>query len=123
ALLIENALLGLIAGVLGMVGVGLAMVWINDQRPQAQLSLDPVLAVVMTGVSVALALLSASLVAWRPTHVRPLEVLRNEERGVIPGLRATAAESVQGPPCRGFGGVRQSILARYTRVEGAPGVR
>jgi putative ABC transport system permease protein len=77
-LLIENALLGLVAGVLGMVGVGLAMVWINAQQPQAFLSLDGLLAVVMVGVSVALALLSASLVAWHPTHVRPLEVLRNE---------------------------------------------
>ncbi|MDQ6695111.1 MAG: FtsX-like permease family protein [Chloroflexota bacterium] len=77
-LLAENALMGLIAGVLGMAGVALAMLWINNAVPQALLSFDPVLAVEMVGIAVALALLSAVAVAWRPTHVRPLDVLRNE---------------------------------------------
>jgi putative ABC transport system permease protein len=77
-LLIENAMLGLLGGALGMVGVGIAIWWINNAQPQANLSLSPLLVLLMIGVSIALAMLSAALVAWRPTHIRPLEVLRNE---------------------------------------------
>lgn len=77
-LLIENALLGFIGGVLGMIGVGVAIIVINKLAPQAMLSLDPVLAFVMIAVAIALALISTTLVAWQPTRVRPLEVLRNE---------------------------------------------
>jgi putative ABC transport system permease protein len=74
----ENALLGLLAGTLGMVTVAIAMAGINILQPGAELSLDPVLAVVMVGVAVLLALGTTALVAWQPVHARPLDVLRNE---------------------------------------------
>lgn len=77
-LLIENAMLGFLGGVLGMVGVAVAIWWINNAQPGADLSLSPPLVLLMIGISIALAMVSAALVAWRPTHVRPLEVLRNE---------------------------------------------
>jgi putative ABC transport system permease protein len=77
-LLIENGLLGFFAGAAGMAAVGLATVWLNNAQPAAKLSLDPWLVAGMTAVSVSLALLSTLLVAWQPSHVRPLEVLRNE---------------------------------------------
>ena len=54
------------------------MYWIDSQEPQAQLTLSPRLVVLMIGISMFLAMSSAALVAWQPTHVRPLEVLRNE---------------------------------------------
>ncbi len=77
-LLIENALLGALAGCLGMIAVGGVVVYINATRPAAQLSLDPLLAGVMIGVAVAVALLSTTLVAWHPIHSRPSAVLRSE---------------------------------------------
>ena len=77
-LLLENALLGLLAGVLGMIAVAGAMAFINLQRPAAQLALDPWMAAGMVALSAALALGVTVLVAWQPTHVRPLEVLREE---------------------------------------------
>jgi putative ABC transport system permease protein len=77
-LLVENGLLGFFAGAAGMAAVGVATVWLNNAQPSAKLSLDPWLVVGMIAVSVSLALLSTLLVAWQPSHVRPLEVLRNE---------------------------------------------
>jgi putative ABC transport system permease protein len=77
-LAMENALLGLLAGTLGMVTVAIAMAGIDILQPGADLSLDPVLAVAMIGVSVLLALGTTALVAWQPVHTRPLDVLRNE---------------------------------------------
>jgi ABC-type antimicrobial peptide transport system permease subunit len=77
-LLIENALLGALAGGLGMIAVGAVVAYIDATRPAAQLSLDPGLAGVMIGVAVAVALLSTTLVAWHPSHSRPAAVLRNE---------------------------------------------
>jgi putative ABC transport system permease protein len=77
-LALENALLGLLAGVAGMGAVAIAMAGINYLRPAALLSLDPRLAAIMVGVSVALTLLVTALVAWQPARVRPLTVLREE---------------------------------------------
>ena len=77
-LALENALLGVLAGVAGMGAVAIAMAGINYLRPAALLSLDPGLAAIMVGVSVALTLLVTALVAWQPTRVRPLAVLREE---------------------------------------------
>lgn len=76
-ILLENGLLGLIAGVFGIVAVwgvlqGLERVW------DMPLVLVPGTAGGMMLLAVVLALTSAMLVAWRPTHVRPLTVLRGE---------------------------------------------
>ncbi len=46
-LAVENSLLGLLAGVLGMGAVAVAMALVNAWRPAAQLSLDPGLAGLM----------------------------------------------------------------------------
>ncbi len=75
---VEYALLGLVAGAAGMGAVGLAFRIINRLRPAAQLALDPVQAPAMIAAAILIALASAVAVAWRPTHARPLEVLRQE---------------------------------------------
>lgn len=74
----EYALLGLVAGIAGMGAVALAFQAINHLRPAARLALDPLQAPMMIAAAVAIALASAVVVAWHPTHARPLEVLRQE---------------------------------------------
>jgi putative ABC transport system permease protein len=76
--LVESALLGLLAGVIGICGDIIAVNWINSQQARAALSVSPLLAAFMVAVSIALAILATALVAWQPARVRPLEVLRNE---------------------------------------------
>ncbi len=76
--LLEQGWLGLIAGASGMLALMVAVPLINRAQPSANLAMHPVLTPVMVALSVWIALLSAILVAWRPTQVRPLEVLRNE---------------------------------------------
>ncbi len=75
---VEYALLGLVAGVAGMGAVALAFGVINRLRPAARLVLDPVQAPMMIAVAIVIAFASAVAVAWRPTHARPLDVLRQE---------------------------------------------
>jgi hypothetical protein len=75
---VEYALLGLVAGVAGMGAVALAFRAINRLRPAARLALDPVQAPAMIAVAILIALASALAVAWRPTHARPLDVLRQD---------------------------------------------
>lgn len=77
-ILIENSLLGLIAGITGMGGVAVAIAVLNRLQPAADMHMNAVLAFAMIVVAIAIALASATLVAWHPTQVRPLEVLRNE---------------------------------------------
>lgn len=75
---VEYALLGLVAGVAGMGAVAFAFRVINHLRPAARLALDLAQASAMIAVATAIALASAVAVAWRPTHARPLKVLRQE---------------------------------------------
>lgn len=75
---VEYALLGLVAGVAGMGAVAVAFRAINRLRPAARLALDPVQAPAMIAVAILIALASAVAVAWRPTHARPLDVLRQD---------------------------------------------
>jgi putative ABC transport system permease protein len=75
---LEYSLLGLLAGCAGMGAVALAFRLINHLRPNARLVLEPAQVPGMIVLATAIALTSALLVAWRPTHVRPLEVLRQE---------------------------------------------
>jgi len=51
---------------------------INLTQPGARLVVEPLIVSVMLVLSVGIAVVSAALVAWRPTRVRPLEVLRYE---------------------------------------------
>jgi predicted lysophospholipase L1 biosynthesis ABC-type transport system permease subunit len=75
---VEYALLGLVAGVAGMGAVSLAFRAINRLRPAARLALDPAQGPAMIAVAILIALASAVAVAWRPTHARPLDVLRQD---------------------------------------------
>lgn len=75
---VEYALLGLVAGVAGMGAVALAFGIINRLRPAARLVLDPAQAPAMIAAAIVIAFASAIAVAWRPTHARPLDVLRQE---------------------------------------------
>lgn len=75
---VEYALLGLLAGVAGMGAVALVFRAINRLRPAARLALDPAQAPAMIALAILIALASAVAVAWRPTHARPLDVLRQD---------------------------------------------
>ncbi len=76
--LLEQGLLGVIGGALGMIGVALAIVVIDQLQPAAKLTFDLPQAALLTVVTTAFAMIAALLVAWQPTHVRPLTVLRED---------------------------------------------
>jgi predicted lysophospholipase L1 biosynthesis ABC-type transport system permease subunit len=76
--LLEHGLLGLLGGAAGTVAVAMMIRVLNAVEPQAQLSFRLLPGLGITLVAVAIALLSAALVAWHPTRVRPLAVLRDE---------------------------------------------
>lgn len=78
AFLSEYGFLGAFGGVFGILGAALAIVVLNLSLTAGQLVIDPTILVGMLVFSVAIALLSAVLIAWRPTRVRPLDVLRYE---------------------------------------------
>lgn len=75
-LLIEHSVLGMVSGVAGVASVFVAIAVVNRLEDGTRLALSPVPALLLVGMAVVLAVLSALLVAWQPTHVRPLEVLR-----------------------------------------------
>jgi putative ABC transport system permease protein len=76
-ILVEHSVLGVISGVAGILSVWLAIALANWQETGLELALDPLPALGIVAVTVGLALGSALLVAWRPTHQRPLTVLRD----------------------------------------------
>ena len=78
-LLLEHGMLGLLAGVAGVTGVALAIKVLNSvESTRSRLSFQLLPALGITLVAIAIALASTALVAWRPTRVRPLVVLRDE---------------------------------------------
>jgi putative ABC transport system permease protein len=77
-LLSEYGFMGSVAGLFGITGAALAMLVINLVQPGAQLVVNPLILVGMLLFSVAIAVVSAAVVAWQPTRVRPLDVLRYE---------------------------------------------
>ncbi len=77
-MLSEYGFLGLLAGLFGTLASALAITVINVTQPGARLVVEPLIVSVMLLLSVGVALVSAALVAWRPTRVRPLDVLRYE---------------------------------------------
>jgi putative ABC transport system permease protein len=77
-LLSEYGLLGFMGGAFGIIGVAIALFLINTSTPQAQMTFEPLIGAGMTLLSMLIALGSAALVAWQPTRVRPLDVLRYE---------------------------------------------
>lgn len=78
AFLSEYGFLGTLAGLFGVSGAALAIVLLNLSLAGGQLIIEPTILAGMLGFSVAIALLSAASIAWQPTRVRPLNVLRYE---------------------------------------------
>ncbi len=77
--LLEHGLLGSLAGVAGMAGVALVVSILDSQQAtRGGLTFEAWPALLVTLAALALALVSAALVAWHPTRVRPLVVLRDE---------------------------------------------
>ena len=76
--LLEHGMLGLLSGITGTVGVVVAVEVLNAVEPDARLTFHLLPGMGIMLLSVAIALTSAALVAWRPTAVRPLVVLRDE---------------------------------------------
>jgi ABC-type antimicrobial peptide transport system permease subunit len=75
--LIENGVIGGVGGLLGMMLVALATAvfsWIS----KTDLGVSPLTTVGLVLVVALVAMLTAAIVAWRATRVRPLEVLRYE---------------------------------------------
>jgi putative ABC transport system permease protein len=77
-LALEHGQLGLLAGLLGTVAASIAFRVVREAQPEVVLSLDilPGLAVIL--VCTGFALVSVLVVAWRPTHIPPMVVLRDE---------------------------------------------
>ncbi len=78
SLLLENAILGLVGGA---IGVGLSMgvlVLFNRLEPDVPVSPDPLSIVIVVAVAVGVALAAAMLSAWPVSRERPLNVLRYE---------------------------------------------
>ena len=76
-LMIEHSILGVVGGIAGVATVFAAIAVINWREEAARLALGPLPALGIVVVAVVLAITSALVVAWRPTHVRPLELLRD----------------------------------------------
>ncbi|MEM6327759.1 MAG: FtsX-like permease family protein [Bacteroidota bacterium] len=76
-LVLENALLGVVGGGLGVAAAVLTMVAI-EITAEVEMLLFPMVSVLLVGVAVALAAGSALLVAAGPVRQRPLDVLRSE---------------------------------------------
>ncbi|GAB5535187.1 MAG: ABC transporter permease [Rubricoccaceae bacterium] len=72
---LENALLGLIAGVLGVGATALSMILVSNSA-DVEVTIYPGIVVILVLVSIGLAAGSALLVAWSPVRSRPLDVLR-----------------------------------------------
>ena len=75
--LAEYGFLGTLAGGFGVVGAVAAILLISKSQG-ATLVIQPWIAAGMLLFSIAVALVSAAVVAWPPTRVRPLDVLRYE---------------------------------------------
>ena len=75
---LENGLLGLLSGLFGIAGVAVAVAVLNVAQPAAHLRMDVSEVVVLVAVSAIIAGGIALAVAWQPTRVRPMEVLRAE---------------------------------------------
>jgi putative ABC transport system permease protein len=77
-ILIEHGLLGLLGGTVGMVAVAGVVKYYNVVWPATPIALQPLLALLLVAIAITITISSAALVAWRPTQVRPLGVLREE---------------------------------------------
>jgi ABC-type antimicrobial peptide transport system permease subunit len=76
--LVENAVVAAIGAVTGMVVVTVATALIGTYVLETDLTVSATVAAAVVAGVVAVVVLVAGLVAWGPTRVRPLEVLRYE---------------------------------------------
>lgn len=74
---LEYGLIGLVAGLLGAVGVQIMVTLISAVEAEAQgvLIMNPLTALLIIGLGVGLTVVTALASAWGPTQVRPLMVL------------------------------------------------
>ncbi len=77
-LVLEHSQLGVLAGVLGTLAVKVAFRIVREAQPDVVLSLDFVTGLAVIAVCTGFALVSVLWVAWRPTRVPPLVILRGE---------------------------------------------
>jgi putative ABC transport system permease protein len=77
SLLSEYGFLGVVAGLFGIVGAATAIIVMNIAL-SISLTIEPLILTSMLLFSVSIAVVSAAVVAWQPTRVRPLDVLRYE---------------------------------------------
>jgi ABC-type antimicrobial peptide transport system permease subunit len=76
--LVENALVGTLAGAASVLLTAIALALISKLALQQAIGFDPVLAVVVLVIATVIAVATAYLSARAPIAVRPLEALRNE---------------------------------------------
>ena len=74
---LENAILGAVAGGAGVGAVALTLLALG-RSAEVPVTIYPGVGLALVAVAVALAAGSALAVAWRPVHARPLDVLRAE---------------------------------------------
>ena len=74
---LENAVLGAVAGGAGVGAVALTL-WALGRSAEVPVTVYPGVSAALVAVAVALAAGSALAVAWRPVRARPLAVLRDE---------------------------------------------
>lgn len=73
---LENTVTGGLGGAMGVLALVVALPLINHAAPAAELSLPAEQAFLLVAVATVCSVGSALVVAWRPTRVRPLAVLR-----------------------------------------------
>ena len=76
--MIENGVVGAVGALLASLLVAGAIALAGSLLFNLSFGLSPLIVVALIGGSALLAMLTAALVAWGPTSVRPLEVLRYE---------------------------------------------
>lgn len=76
--LIENALIGTLAGAVSILAVAIALGLISRAALRQAVGFDPLVATLVLLLATALAVLTAYLAARHPLRIRPIEALRNE---------------------------------------------
>ncbi|HEY1350766.1 MAG TPA: FtsX-like permease family protein [Ktedonobacteraceae bacterium] len=76
--LIENGIVGAVASFVATLLAAGGVVLLGRQVFSGSASLEPMVVLALVGGSIVLAMLIATLVAWKAVHVRPLMVLRYE---------------------------------------------
>jgi ABC-type antimicrobial peptide transport system permease subunit len=76
--LLENAILGSLAGAVSVLIAAILLALISHFALQQAVGFDPAVAVIVLVLAIILAVVTAYLTARRPLRIRPIEALRNE---------------------------------------------